>query len=181
MSEWHKYLTRCLLPLNPIPSGGHNWAGIAAIITSSKEALLVKRAVRPGDPWSGDWAMPGGRWRDGDTNLYECIRREVLEETSIDISMLEALGWLPERSPRVRPELKIMPLVLLTNSRLSVILNDELTDYCWASLQKLVYEKRVVNTPRGEILTDVYLLSGGEFVWGLTARIIQEITNCIQL
>lgn len=181
MSEWYKYLAKCLLPLSPIPEGGRDWAGIAAILTPSKEALLVKRAVRTGDPWSGDWAMPGGKWKEGDANLYECIRREVMEETSIDISTLEPLGWLPPRSPRVRPELKIMPLILLSDDRLDVMLNDELTDYCWAPLQALIPEKRIVNTPRGEALTDVFLLDKNEFVWGLTARIIQEIINCAGL
>lgn len=177
----HRRLARCLLPLSPIPAGGREWAGIAAILTLNKEALLVKRAVKPGDPWSGDWAMPGGKWKEKDANLYECIRREVLEETSIDISMLEPLGWLPPRSPRVRPEMKIMPLVLLTNNRLKVVLNDELTDFCWASLPNLACEKRVVNTPRGEVLTDVYPLGGDEFVWGITARIIQELIDCFNL
>ena len=181
MSEWTSRLERCLLPLNPIPQGGDYWAGVAAILTLDKEVLLVKRAVRPGDPWSGDWAMPGGKWRKGDANLYESIKREVMEETSIDISSLRPAGWLPPRSPRIRPEMKIMPLILLTSSRLKIVLNDELTDYCWASLTSLVCEKRVMKTPRGEELTDVYLLDETNVVWGITARIIQELIDCAGL
>jgi len=171
-------LEKCLLPFRPIPEGGEYWAGVAAILTLDREILLVKRADRPGDPWSGDWAMPGGRWKKGDPNLYECIRREVMEEVSIDISSLRPAGWLPPRSPRLMPELKIMPLILFTDSRLDIALNDELTDYCWASLTNLVCEKRVIHTSRGETLTDVYLLGGDNIVWGLTARIIQEIISC---
>jgi len=177
LSEWTSRLERCLLPLNPIPQGGDYWAGVAAILTLDKEVLLVKRAVRPGDPWSGDWAMPGGKWRKGDANLYESIKREVMEETSIDISSLRPAGWLPPRSPRISPEMKIMPLILLTSSRLKIVLNDELTDYCWVSLTSLVCEKRVMKTSRGEELTDVYLLDETNVVWGITARIIQELID----
>jgi len=181
LSEWTSRLERCLLPLNPIPQGGDYWAGVAAILTLDKEVLLVKRAVRPGDPWSGDWAMPGGKWRKGDANLYESIKREVMEETSIDISSLRPAGWLPPRSPRISPEMKIMPLILLTSSRLKIVLNDELTDYCWVSLTSLVCEKRVMKTSRGEELTDVYLLDETNVVWGITARIIQELIDCAGL
>ncbi len=181
LSEWFKLLERRLLPFNPIPEGGDCWAGVGAILTLGKEILLVKRAVRPGDPWSGDWAMPGGKWKRGDANLYESIKREVMEETSVDISNLRPVGWLPPRSPRIRPELKIMPLVLLTSDRLNIVLNDELTDYRWVYLPSLVCEKRVINTPRSKVFTDVYLINDDNIVWGITARIIQEIIDCIKL
>ena len=47
--------------------------------------LLIKRAS---DPGKGNWSFPGGRIELGETVL-EAARREVLEETGIEIEPLE--------------------------------------------------------------------------------------------
>lgn len=180
MTEWIVKLSKCLLPFNPAPKGGDNWAGVATILTKDAEVLLVKRAERTSDPWSGDWAMPGGKWNVNDVNLYDTIRREVMEETSIDLSQLVPIGWLPLRSPNIRPELKIMPLVLLTSNKPHVVINEELKDYRWVALSKLVFERRYMKIMRGEVLADVYSMNNN-IIWGITARIIQEILSCIEL
>lgn len=53
------------------------------IINKNNQVLLVKRAEDvPMQP--GKWAIPGG-FMDRDENLHECVRREVLEETGINI------------------------------------------------------------------------------------------------
>ncbi len=179
MTEWLVKLSKCLLPFNPVPTGGDNWAGVAAILTLELEVLLVKRAEKPSDPWSGDWAMPGGKWSGHDTDLYDTIRREVMEETSIDLSSLLPIGWLPPRSPRIRPELKIMPLILLTSNKPPVVINEELKDYRWVALRNLVFERRYMKSMRGEVLADVYSMDKNNIIWGITARIIKEILSCI--
>jgi len=46
--------------------------------------VLIKRATRAGDFWSGDIALPGGKAENSETSL-ECSRRETLEEVGIDL------------------------------------------------------------------------------------------------
>jgi 8-oxo-dGTP pyrophosphatase MutT (NUDIX family) len=69
------------------------------------ELLLIKRAARPGDPWSGHIGLPGGRQdpadllktsRDADAD-YVTARREVKEELGVDISLYNLLGRLDDR------------------------------------------------------------------------------------
>src|SRR5690349_14872094 len=46
------------------------WAAVAVIIAPSPDAiLLIRRAERVGDPWSGHMALPGGRRGKDDATL----------------------------------------------------------------------------------------------------------------
>ncbi len=38
------------------------------------QVLLIKRATRQGDPWSGDLALPGGKVENNETSLQAAIR-----------------------------------------------------------------------------------------------------------
>lgn len=45
--------------------------------------LLMRRSQRAGDPWSGQWALPGGRQQPEDGDLFATCVREVAEEVGI--------------------------------------------------------------------------------------------------
>ncbi|CBL44115.1 predicted NUDIX hydrolase [gamma proteobacterium HdN1] len=46
--------------------------------------LMIQRAKRKGDPWSGQMAFPGGRQSDEDSDLLHTACREADEEVGID-------------------------------------------------------------------------------------------------
>lgn len=56
-------------------------AGVGAIVFHQHKVLLVKRD-RP--PYRGQWAIPGGRIKLGET-LQQAAEREILEETGIHV------------------------------------------------------------------------------------------------
>jgi 8-oxo-dGTP pyrophosphatase MutT (NUDIX family) len=60
---------------------------VAALVTCGGKVLLLKRAE---DPGKGLWAFPGGYIERGD-DPYETIKREVMEETGIEIKIKEIL------------------------------------------------------------------------------------------
>ncbi len=47
--------------------------------------LLMKRAAREGDPWSGDMSFPGGRMAPEDQDDLATALREFTEETGFDL------------------------------------------------------------------------------------------------
>lgn len=55
--------------------------------------LLIKRVD---GPYTGQWALVGGKWDFGET-LAEAIEREVLEETGLSTSFVAVRGLVSER------------------------------------------------------------------------------------
>jgi mutator protein MutT len=57
--------------------------GVGAIVLDGDRVLLVKRAH---EPLKGEWSVPGGAVEVGET-LEDAVRREVREETGLDIEV----------------------------------------------------------------------------------------------
>ena len=55
--------------------------GVGGVVIASGRALLVRRG---GPPLEGQWSIPGGMLEVGET-LLEGVRRELLEETGIEV------------------------------------------------------------------------------------------------
>lgn len=72
-------------------------AAVAIVLDANGGAILViKRAQRAGDPWSGHLGFPGGRWEADDRTLRDTAEREALEEVGILLKeQAEYLGRLP--------------------------------------------------------------------------------------
>ena len=62
--------------------------GVGALVMKDDMVLLVKRQTEPG---KGLWSIPGGLVELGETAL-EAAKREVKEETSLDIEIKELIG-----------------------------------------------------------------------------------------
>ncbi len=64
---------------------GRPVAGVGAVVWRDGKVLLVRRANLPR---RGQWSLPGGAQKIGET-VFEAARREVLEETGITIEVLD--------------------------------------------------------------------------------------------
>ncbi|TNF28332.1 MAG: CoA pyrophosphatase [Deltaproteobacteria bacterium] len=51
------------------------------------ELLFIERVVRPGDPWSGNMAFPGGRAHAEDADIVATAVRETHEEVGFDLGV----------------------------------------------------------------------------------------------
>ena len=61
--------------------------GVGAVIVSGGRVLLVRRDT---EPLRGEWSVPGGMLELGET-LRDGVRREVLEETGVEVEPGEVL------------------------------------------------------------------------------------------
>ena len=61
--------------------------GVGGVIISDGRALLVRRGS---PPLEGQWSIPGGMLESGETLLLG-VRRELLEETGIEVKVLELI------------------------------------------------------------------------------------------
>ncbi len=71
---------------------------VDAVILSDDSIVLVKRK---NPPFQGGWALPGGFVEYGET-VEDAVKREVLEETSLDVRIEKLVGVYsdPGRDPR---------------------------------------------------------------------------------
>ena len=63
----------------------------AVIRDESDRILLVKHRPERGGYWQGKWICPGGKLELGET-IEDGIRREVREETNLEIELVEPLA-----------------------------------------------------------------------------------------
>jgi 8-oxo-dGTP pyrophosphatase MutT (NUDIX family) len=84
------------------PRDGRKRAAVAALVhddPSGPRVLLMKRAERAGDPWSGHISLPGGGFHPTDVDLLATAIRETHEELGIDLHAARHIGPLPLLSP----------------------------------------------------------------------------------
>lgn len=72
---------------------------VGALITNgSDHVLLVRRAVRPE---KGKWALPAG-YMEYEEEPIQALKREVAEETGLDVDPLRVLDVFPLHNPYAR-------------------------------------------------------------------------------
>lgn len=61
---------------------------MTTVINGMPHLLMIQRARREGDPWSGQMAFPGGRQSPTDRNILHTACREAEEEVGLDPTSL---------------------------------------------------------------------------------------------
>jgi len=157
-------------------------AAVSVILrdTEAPSMLLIKRADRAEDPWSGQVAFPGGKAQDGDATLRDTAMREAYEEVRIDLAKSgEFLGYfMPFRTHT--GAMDVVPSVFLLRDSVEVHTNEEVSSYRWVKLEEFVGPKaKAVYRINGGVQAremPAFLVSGYT-VWGLTHRIISSLLD----
>ena len=161
-------------------------AAVAAIFRQGDggpEVLLIERAKREGDPWSGHMAFPGGRREESDATLVDTAIRETQEEVGVDLRAHELLGTLAD-VPTHRTGLVVRALVFALRGDVNPRPRDEVADIVWAPIGPMM---------RGEVSSTFEFLPDGfdmaitlpsfrigeRVVWGLTYRMLELLFQAI--
>ena len=164
----------------PADAGGARPAAVSLVLVDGPEGveiLLIKRAERSADPWSGQIAFPGGRWDSRDRDLLATAVRETREETGVDLAAGERLGVLDDLVPRTvtLPPVIVRPFVFALPGRPGITTNTEVQRAFWVALARLAepgVRSQITLTLRdGERTFPAYRL-GEDVVWGMTERIL---------
>jgi 8-oxo-dGTP pyrophosphatase MutT (NUDIX family) len=150
----------------------------------SPRVLLMKRAERAGDPWSGHISLPGGGYQASDGDLRVTAIRETREELGIELDGARLLGNLPPVHPRSSgPKgIEVTPFVFATRSALEPVCGPEALAAFWLPIDLAVSGaldgKYVVPS------TQVWFPSWtyeGHVIWGLTRRILDDLLAVAQV
>ena len=165
----------------PDPALDRMEAAVALVIRARPQLdfLLIKRAEHERDPWSGQMALPGGRWERDDPGLLHTAIRETLEETGVDLAgagvPIGRLSDVEPASPRL-PRMRIAPYVFAVPEATEArVASRELADVHWIPIDVLA-DATTASTTRihfsGFSKTFPSYHVAGEHVWGLTHRIL---------
>jgi 8-oxo-dGTP pyrophosphatase MutT (NUDIX family) len=158
-------------------------AAVALVLRGREEldVLLIKRAKRDGDPWSGHMALPGGRRDASDASLLETAIRETREEVGVDLAEvgvhLGRLGGIAPQSIRL-PRVSVHPFVFgVPPDAPAHVASPEVDAVHWVPLLTLRSEevRGTLEIPYpGGVRRFHSLNVAGEVVWGLTYRILDD-------
>jgi 8-oxo-dGTP pyrophosphatase MutT (NUDIX family) len=156
-------------------------AAVAMVIADHDEhglsALFIKRAEHPGDPWSGQMAMPGGRNEDFDATYQHAAMRETMEEVGVELTEDMCIGRLHDVSGgRLKShQMAVSPYVFHVGAVPEVTPNYEVADTVWVPLEFMRHESNTTpyvfhQDPEGREFPSFRYES--YTIWGLTFRVI---------
>lgn len=157
-------------------------AAVSVILAEedSPKTLLIRRAERSSDPWSGQVAFPGGKMGSGDSSARDTAIRETKEEVAVDLSRDAKFAgyYMPFRTHM--GDLDVIPTVFLMKRPTEVTPNEEVSGYRWVSLDEFL-DPRSASTyhlrARGFSRNLPAFTVGDYVVWGLTHRIISSLLD----
>ena len=174
-----------------IEGDGFARAAVAVVLRDTDlgaEFIVIHRAHRSGDPWSGHMALPGGRQHPSDRDLFMTAARETHEEVGVDLERHgELLGHLDDLRAigRGRPlDLIITPFVCAVAVPIVLVPNQrEVQSAFWVPLTSLrrhdargVFRSRIA----GYEIEHPAFVYEGRTIWGLTHRILSGLLEVLQ-
>jgi len=158
-------------------------AAVATIITTeyNPKVLVLKRTSNPSDPWSGQYAFPGGRKDAEDRTLLDTCLRETYEECGISLASHTLIKQYPVRhagSYLTKPtpvttylfELKEQPVIQLQQ--------EEISGHEWLELGYVSDQANIVKRPMSPRCPDRLfpcLPASQGVVWGFTFETLMMV------
>jgi 8-oxo-dGTP pyrophosphatase MutT (NUDIX family) len=185
--EMHALMQR-LKAYRPKRFWWRHWAQRSAVAlilrerNSRLEVLMIKRAEREGDPWSGHMAFPGGRMDPGDRTSRSAAERETLEEVGIYLEKAgHCIGRLSDILARRHSRRKIMsvsPYVYRLHIPVGIDFNHEVAETVWVPLdflcdyrnrETMYFQRNWLKVP-----LPCYYYEGRQ-IWGMSLQMLDEL------
>ncbi|MDZ4257423.1 MAG: CoA pyrophosphatase [Gemmatimonadales bacterium] len=184
MSELRSLLARLAQrPAQQVDDPGRPQAGVAVLLAPDPvRLLLIRRAERVGDPWSGQLALPGGRHEVGDADLLATALRETHEEVGLEVSRAAHRATLDDLAPviPVLPPILVRPFVFEVDDLTIPQVSNEVAAVGWVELDRLIvpdsYRSTTIEVRGAPREVQGYHLDEG-LLWGMTERILDPLIS----
>jgi 8-oxo-dGTP pyrophosphatase MutT (NUDIX family) len=168
------------LDLGAAHDGG--WAAATALVLAPADDGLnlafIERARRPGDRWSGQMALPGGRRDPGDPDLATTAVRETAEEIGLELTA--PIGRLADRHGRGRSG-PVATFVFAVDAPHPLVPQPtEVAAADWIALPHLVDPGNATRT-RWVGIPFPGIAHRDRVIWGLTLSILDDFADRVGL
>lgn len=149
--------------------------------------LMIKRAEREGDPWSGHMAFPGGRMDKTDAHGFAVAVRETSEEVGLELGPQDkCIGRLSDLNARPHKGtfgMAVSPFVFRLEREVEFSPNYEVAEVVWVPLEflldtdnreQMVWEYKGVKIPM-----PCYMFEGRR-IWGLSLMMLDELMDLVE-
>ena len=131
--------------------------GVGGVVISQGRVLLIRRGS---PPLQGQWSIPGGTLEVGET-LVEGVRRELAEETGIDVRVRALIDVFEriDRGPSGKPQYHFVVLDYLCEAvQGTARAGSDVTEVAWAAPPEL--EKYSLTEIAGRVIRKAFELVG---------------------
>jgi len=149
--------------------------------------LMIKRAEREGDLWSGHMAFPGGRMDRTDANGFAVAVRETKEEVGLELGEQdECIGRLSDVYARPRRGafgMAVSPFVFRLDREVTFTPNHEVAEVVWVPLEflsnaenrdEMIWDYKGIRMP-----VPCYYYQG-RCIWGLSLMMLDELLQLVE-
>lgn len=158
------------------------WSAATALVLATggggaADVLFIERVHRPGDRWSGQMALPGGKRDPEDVDLAATARRETLEEVGVDLP--PAIGRLDDLRARGRTG-RVATFVHVVEGRPATVPEPgEVAAVVWIPLAHLFDRNNSVRHFHGPLGPFAGIRHEHRTVWGLTLGTLGNLASVI--
>ena len=162
-------------------------SGVAIVLADQPiideySVLMIRRAKRKGDPWSGNMGFPGGRAEGDDRSIYHAAARELCEETGVAAeSCLEPIGRLSELVTRAHEKpapMIVTPFVFRLHEMPAWQLSQEVDEVVWVPMAFLMNpeNRQTMSYGRAGVRFRIpcYFYESRR-IWGLSLMMLDEL------
>jgi 8-oxo-dGTP pyrophosphatase MutT (NUDIX family) len=161
-------------------------ASVALIVGSDPDSILIiRRAERSGDPWSGHMGLPGGRRDARDEHLLATAIRETQEEVGLILQASDLLGALDDVAPRSRSPAPVFarPFVFGVPGQPTLRPNSEVSAARWVPFEVLtdpaILRDFTLEIAGASRTFPAYHIEEGT-IWGMTERMLTSLFGLVQ-
>lgn len=163
--------------------------GVAVLLDETSpdgpRVLLMRRARREGDPWSGDMSFPGGRMSRHDRTPKDTALRETQEEIGLTLDASACLGRLSDVVTRKHEHWRPMivtPYVFRLHERPDLTLGDEAVHVVQVPLQYFAdtQNRQLMHWNTGRVTWQMPCFFYDDCrIWGLTLLMLRELVQLV--
>ncbi len=151
------------------------------------EVLMMRRAERKGDPWSGHMAFPGGKMDSSDESSFETSLRELAEETGIPSpdENLQSVGRLSDvltRNHSGKRPMVVTPFVFSLVNDVTFNPNYEVAELIWIPLDYVrnpAHREKMHWEFKGATINLPCYFFEGRRIWGLSLTMLDELVKLL--